>query len=162
VNRQRSERILPLLLVMELALVGLFGYGFYRWTFEWRLNGPVVSGEVIDLREHNGTRYVTYRFEAGGSWHEHERRITPELHDTLHLGDEVDVIYSPIDPGASGIPGQGGSDFDLPHLPGTFFNLAFLAYYLPAAILLNGGVVLGLWWKVRRRAREAGLAPTTT
>jgi hypothetical protein len=153
--RGRTEYILPVLLAVELLLVGMFAYGFYRWTFEWRLNGPVVTGEVFNLREHNGKTYVTYRFEADGTQHEHERRITHELYDTLRVGDTVDVIYSPIDTDASGIPGQGGSDFDLPHLPGAFFDLAFLAYYLPVAILFNGLIILGLWWSARRRSRRA-------
>ena len=159
-NPQRIERILPVLLVIELVLVGLFVYGFHRWTVEWRLNGPVVNGEVINLREHNGKTFVTYRFEADGTHHEHERRITHEFYDTLHMGDAVEVIYSPIDTDASGIPGQGGSDFDLPHLPGTFFDLAFLVYYLPAVILLNGLVILGLGWGVRRRSRHEVTAST--
>ncbi|NDJ62490.1 MAG: hypothetical protein GYB67_15285 [Chloroflexi bacterium] len=34
------QRITLGVLGIEIVLVLLFAYGFYRWTFEWRLNGP--------------------------------------------------------------------------------------------------------------------------
>ncbi|MBN1286233.1 MAG: DUF3592 domain-containing protein [Anaerolineae bacterium] len=147
-------------MIVEITLMILFAYGYYRWTIEWLLNGPTAEGTILGLREEkddNGTRYyVTYQFAAPGPDHAlqtfvHERRFTmPSAYETFRVGDTVEITYSPIDPSASAIAGIAGAKLEGQDLPGTFFPFEFVGFYFPVAIVLNLAVITGLVIYMRR------------
>ncbi len=142
------------LLLLEIALVALFAYGYYRWTIEWRLNGTVVRGEVTDTyRDADGSGFVVYRYHVDGATYTRSHRIRDSFYEGMSVGQEIEVIYSPTDMSVSGIPGQGGGDFDVPRIPGTFFDVRFVAYALPVWILLNLVGIIGLTIAVIRRQK---------
>jgi hypothetical protein len=147
------RRIILILAVIELALTLLFLYGYYRWAIEWRLNGTRTQAEIIEKRQDGEEYYVTYVFEADGKTYCREHRVVQSFYENTDfgVGDSVEIIYSPIDTNANGIPGQGTGDFQLKRLPGTFFNLTFLAFILPAIILTGLLVLLGFLLYGRRR-----------
>lgn len=147
------RRTISILAILELALIILFLYGYYRWAIEWRLNGTRTQAEIIEKRQAGEEYFVTYVFEADGKTYSREHRITQSFYEntSFDIGNSVEVIYSPIDTNANGIPGQGTGDFQIKRLPGTFFNLNFLAFILPAIILIGLLVLLGLLLYMRRR-----------
>ncbi len=148
-NKPLQRRVLIALLVVELVLLGLFVYGYYRWTIEWRLNGIEITADVVDTQQIGDAYLVTYQFTVDNQTYTHQRHVTATYFATVT--DSVPVVYSPIDPEASTIPGQGRGDFDVARLPGTFFDLRFLAYALPILILLNTVLLIGAMVYTRRR-----------
>lgn len=144
------RRVLIALLIVELVLLGLFIYGYYRWTIEWRLNGIEVTADVMDTQQIGDEYLVTYQFTVDNQTYTHQRHVTGTYFATVT--DSVPVVYSPIDPEASTIPGQGRGDFDVARLPGTFFDLRFLAYALPILILLNTVLLIGMMIYTRRQS----------
>ncbi|MCB9450274.1 MAG: hypothetical protein H6672_02480 [Anaerolineaceae bacterium] len=144
------------LLLLEIALVALFAYGYYRWTIEWRLNGTVVQGAVTEtFRLDDGSAFVVYDYTVDGATYSRIHRVHDDFFAGTSVGQPVEVIYSPADVAVSGIPGQGGGDFDLPRLPGIFFDLRFLAFVLPALILVNLAGIIGLTIAMIRRRKTA-------
>jgi hypothetical protein len=150
------RRLISFLAVIELALIVLFLYGYYRWAIEWRLNGTRTQGEIIEKRQDAEKYYVTYVFEADGEIYSREHRVAQSFYEntSFDVGDSVGIIYSPIDTNANGITGQGTGDFQLKRLPGTFFNLAFLAFILPVIIVIGLLVLFGLLLYVKRQTRH--------
>lgn len=140
-----ARRAASILLVVELILLALFAYGYYRWAIEWRLNGVHTTGEVIDKQTSaDGVYWVEYNYTAGDTVYTRQHSVTVSFYESTTVGQTVEVIYSPIDSSVSGIPGQGGGDYDLPRLPGTFFDLRFLALVLPPLIIINLVTILVL------------------
>ncbi|MCB9456194.1 MAG: hypothetical protein H6671_09420 [Anaerolineaceae bacterium] len=140
------------LLLLEVALIALFIYGYYRWTIEWRLNGTVIRGEVTEtFRVDDGSAFVVYQYAVDGMTYSRIHRVHDDFYDGTGVGQMIEVIYSPADVSVSGIPGQGGGDFDVPRIPGTFFDVRFVAYVLPVLILVNLMALIGLVVFTRRQ-----------
>jgi len=153
--KSSTRRTIAALLVLEIGLIGLFGYGFYRWAIQWRLNGLRIVAQV-GSREFSSTGkyYVRYRYTVDGVQYARRHRVTPAFFKKIVVGQDLEIVYSPVDPGISGIPGQGSGDFEVSKLPGTFFDLKFLIFVLPAAMLLN--LLLMMWISIsaRRQVRK--------
>lgn len=144
------------LLLIEIILLILFIYGYYRWTIEWRLTGVTVQGEVTEtFRVDDGSAFVVYQYAVDGTTYSRIHRVHDDFYEGASIGQPVEVIYSPADVSVSGIPGQGGGDFDIPRIPGTFFDLRFLAFVLPTLILVNLAGIIGLTFVMIRRRKTA-------
>jgi hypothetical protein len=149
-----TRRLIGMLLILELALIALFAYGIYRWTFEWRLNGPRVQAQVTNVEQRGDSYFVTYRYQVNGHEFVREHRVRRSYYEGVTPGQMIEIVYSPADTAISGIPGQGGGDFDLEHLPKVFFDLSMLVFALPATIMLLFLVIVALWIVARRQQRR--------
>ncbi len=149
----RLQRAIGVLLVIELVAIALFAYGFYRWTFEWRLNGPRIPAQVTGVEQRGDTFYVTYVYKVNDHEFAREHRVSQWYFEGVTPGQSIEIVYSPADAAISGIPGQGRGDFDLNHLPGVFFDLRFLIFVLPIVIAVLLLMIAGLWVALRRHAR---------
>jgi hypothetical protein len=154
--KSSTRRVMAVLLVLEIGLIGLFGYGFYRWAIQWRLNGPRLIAQV-GSREFTSTGkyYVRYRYTVEGVEYARKHRVTPAFFKKIAVGQDLEIVYSPIAPEISGIPGQGIGDFEVSKLPGTFFDLKFLIFVLPAAMVFNLLLMMAISIRARRNGRKS-------
>lgn len=150
--KKSTRRWIVALIVIEAALLLLFLYGFYRWTIQWRLNGPRIPAQVSS-REFisTGKYWVTYHYTVDGKTYKRQHRVTKSYFDKIVIGQTIEIVYSPIAHNISGIPGQGIGDFDVHRLPGTFFSLKFLIYVLPALIVIDLVTLIVIVFQARRR-----------
>jgi hypothetical protein len=150
-----TRRAIAALLALEVGLIVLFGYGFYRWSIQWRLNGPRVIAQV-GSREFTSTGkyYVRYRYTVDGVEYTRKHRVTPAYFKKIVVGQDLEIVYSPAAHEISGIPGQGIGDFEVSKLPGTFFDLKFLIFVLPAALMFNLLLMMAISIRSRRSGRK--------
>lgn len=133
----------------------LFIYGYYRWTIEWRLNGILTNAQVTAIDSHPDGRYnVTYEYRVDGTRYARQHSVSQSYFETAAAGQSIEVIYSPTDVSVSGIPGEGRGDYEIPRLPGTFFDVAFVAFALPLMLAFNGLLIFILLLVIRRRMSQ--------
>jgi hypothetical protein len=143
---KQNRTALGILLLIEIGLLTLFAYGYYRWTIEWRLNGPTTTAEVRSKgTKTNGTNtayFVTYEYVVDGVSYIRVHEVVQSYYEAVQPGKVIEVKYSPADVSVSGISGQGIGDYGIARLPGTFFDLKFLALVLPGLIIANFVLIL--------------------
>lgn len=152
---KQSLRYIQLALLMTTIIwIALFVYGYYRWAIEWRLNGIQVDATVL-AKEQQGDDYViTYEFSVNDQPYIQQRHVEADYF--AFVDERVPVVYSPIDPQAASIPGQGTGDFDVARLPGTFFNLSFLVHTLPVLLSMNVAVLIVVTLIIKRSSLPVG------
>ncbi|KAB2864874.1 MAG: Nif11 family protein [Anaerolineae bacterium] len=162
-HRGMLNRHYVVLAIIAIGLTLFFGWGYYvsqNDYMELRDHGVTTTGEVIRLHKQSGFRYsryslgpsydMTYEFTVKGVDYQRRQNISSEQFQSTHIGQFVEILYSPSDPSVSVLVGTNSSPLLIFFIALAFGAIAGLAvgkglydYRLEVAYRKQGTLMLG-------------------
>jgi hypothetical protein len=136
--------------VLLLAWVGVTVYYGVMAAVEWRAisklkrQGVAVAAKVLgkEVRQSRTSRnpraldyFVTYRYDCGGSQHEHTQPISRKHHEQIKKGQRVEVLCLPHDPQTALLTGKDADN-------SSFRRRLATAIFCAVLLVLVAGVML--------------------